>query len=65
MYNFVVIIASTMINAHVSVIIFAIFYLKFWIKMSLNLPLIPTIQKLDRAFMAPGFAAQLKPHAFD
>jgi hypothetical protein len=33
--------------------------------MNHNLPLIPTIQKLDRAFLVFGFVVQLKPNSFD
>ena len=33
--------------------------------MNRNWPLIPTIQKLDRAFSVSGFAAHLKPNPFD
>jgi hypothetical protein len=40
-------------------------YALFRIKINRILSLIPTIQKLDRAFSVAGFAAQLKPNMFD
>ncbi|XP_072150057.1 uncharacterized protein [Setaria viridis] len=49
----------------VYIILFVMFYSIFHIKMNRKMPLIPTIQKLDRAFSIVGFAAQLKPNVFD
>jgi hypothetical protein len=37
----------------------------FWIKLRLNLPKIPTIQKPDRHFSVVGFASVLKPNVFE
>jgi hypothetical protein len=37
----------------------------FWIKICRIMTKFPTIQKLDRSFSVVGFAASLKPHAFD
>ncbi len=39
--------------------------LKFWIKICRIMTKFSTIQKLDRSFSVVGFAASLKPHAFD
>jgi hypothetical protein len=36
----------------------------FWIKLLVNLPKFPTIQKLDRPFTSTGFASMLKPNVF-
>jgi hypothetical protein len=41
-----------------------IIFIIFWIKLLLNLPKIPTIQKLDRHFSVVGFASMLKPNVF-
>jgi hypothetical protein len=62
---FVVLVASTIGYAPVSIMNFVMIYLVFWIKMNRNLALIPTIQKLDRPFTVSGFAAHLKPNVFD
>jgi hypothetical protein len=37
----------------------------FWIKLLVNLPKFPTIQKRDRPFTSTGFASMLKPNVFD
>nr|CAH66607.1 H0211A12.10 [Oryza sativa] len=39
--------------------------LTFWIKICRLMTIFPTIQKPDRSFSVVGFAAALKPHAFD
>jgi hypothetical protein len=41
-----------------------IIFIIFWIKLLLNLPKIPTIQKPDRHFSVVGFASMLKPNVF-
>jgi hypothetical protein len=53
-----------MTNAPVSVMKFVMFYVVFWINLNCNMPLITTIQKLDRPFTVFGFAAHLKPNIF-
>nr|ABF94958.1 retrotransposon protein, putative, Ty1-copia subclass [Oryza sativa Japonica Group] len=42
-----------------------IIVLTFWIKICRFMTIFPTIQKPDRSFSVVGFAAALKPHAFD
>nr|AAM00977.1 Putative retroelement [Oryza sativa Japonica Group]AAP53108.1 retrotransposon protein, putative, Ty1-copia subclass [Oryza sativa Japonica Group] len=42
-----------------------IIVLTFWIKICRFMAIFPTIQKPDRSFSVVGFAAALKPHAFD
>nr|ABA98225.1 retrotransposon protein, putative, Ty1-copia subclass [Oryza sativa Japonica Group] len=42
-----------------------IIVLIFWIKICRYMTIFPTIQKPDRSFSVVGFAAALKPHAFD
>ena len=66
MFMFIIFVTSTLDHAlsfiYKNVIIYAFI---FGIKMNRNWPLIPTIQKLDRAFSVSGFAAHLKPNPFD
>ena len=66
MFMFIVFVTSTLDHAlnfiYKNVMIYALI---FGIKMNRNWPLIPTIQKLDRAFSVSGFAAHLKPNPFD
>ena len=65
MFMFIVFVTSTLNHALIfiyrNVMIYALF---FGIKMNRNWPLIPKIQKLDRAFSVSGFAAHLKPNPF-
>ena len=56
---------KTMDHAPVNIIMFVLICLIFRIKINRKMPLIPTIQKLDRAFSVVGFATQLKPNVFD
>ena len=66
MFMFIVFVTSTLVHAlnfiYKNVMIYALI---FGIKINRNWPLIPTIQKLDRAFLVSGFAAHLKPNSFD
>ena len=56
---------TMMDHVPVYIILIVMFYSIFRIKLNRKMPLIPTIQKLDRAFLVAGFAAQLKPNVFD
>jgi hypothetical protein len=50
-------------STHIANVMFIV--LIFWIKICRIMTKFPTIQKLDKSFSVVGFAASLKPHAFD
>src|SRR6266540_6955797 len=68
-YSYVIVVnaccVKTLDHSPVNIIMFILIRLVFRIKINRKMPLIPTFQKLDRAFSVVGFATQLKPNVFD